>query len=171
MDYLAGMSQAMLKAAHDNTSEDYSYVATELVKAKEMVSQALEKATAAAVKDIIPKLENNQPLTEEEQRTVRLWVIGDAEGYVKMENNFNDWLAEYRRLQDVIGDYERTSSTVQSLAEVHGVLEDAIKVADAIAHFLDDKERVARFDQAMTSLNAEDNKFIAGVLRSKLAMP
>jgi len=171
MDYLAGMSQAMLKAAQDNTSEDYGYVATELVKAKEMVWQALEKATASAVKAIIPKLENNQPLNAEEQRTVRLWVVGDAEGYVKMENNLNDWLAEYRRLQDVIAAYERSPSSVPSLVEAHGTLEDAIKVADAIAHFLDDKERVARFDQAMASLNADDNKFIAGILKSKLAMP
>ena len=55
--------------------------------------------------------------------------------------------------------------------EVHGVLEDAIKVADAIAHYLDDKERVTRFNNAMTNLNAQDNKFIAGILKSMMSSP
>ena len=55
--------------------------------------------------------------------------------------------------------------------EVHGVLEDAIKVADAMAHYLEDRERVARCETALSNLNAEDNKFIAGLLKSMLTSP
>ena len=110
-------------------------------------------------------------MTEAEKQTVKLWVVGDAEGYVKMENNFQDWLEEYRRLLDIIADWEGKTGSVQELVEVHGVLEDAIKVADAVAHFLEDRERVARFENAMSNLNAEDNKFIAGMLKSMLASP
>ena len=93
MEYLKGMSQAMKQAQADNTSESYGYVATELVKSKDAVRQAIEQATAEAIAAIIGKLENNQPLNEAEKQTVKLWVVGDAEGYVKMENNFQDWLA------------------------------------------------------------------------------
>ncbi len=171
MEYLKGVSQAMKQAQADNTSESYGYVATELVKSKNGIRQAIEQATAEAVAAIIGKLENNQPLNEAEKQTVKLWVVGDAEGYVKMENNFQDWLEEYRRLLDVIADWEGKTGSVQELVEVHGVLEDAIKVADAVAHFLEDRERVARFENAMSNLNAEDNKFIAGMLKSMLASP
>ena len=52
--------------------------------------------------------------------------------------------------------------------EVHGLLEDAIKVADAIAHYLEDRERLARCETALSNLNAEDSKFIAGLLKSML---
>ena len=148
MEYLKGMSQAMKQAQADNTSESYGYVATELVKSKDGIRQAIEQATAEAVAAIIGKLENNQPLNEAEKQTVKLWVVGDAEGYVKMENNFQDWLKEYRRLLDVIADWEGKTGSVQELVEVHGVLEDAIKVADAVAHFLEDRERVARCENA-----------------------
>jgi hypothetical protein len=171
MDYLKGVSQVMQQAQASNKSEQYGYAATELVKSKDKIREAIEQATSGTVVAIIPKLEKNQPLTEAEKQVVRLWVVGDAEGYLKMENNFKDWLEEYRRLMDVIAGYEGKAGSVQELVEVHGLLEDAIKVADAIAHFLDDKERVSRFDNAMTSLNAQDNKFIAGILKSMLTSP
>jgi hypothetical protein len=168
MEYLKGITQAMKQAQADNTSESYNYVATALVKSKNGIRQAIEKATAGAVAAIIGKLENHQPLTEAEKQTVKLWVVGDAEGYVKMENNFQDWLMEYRRLMDIIADWEGKTGSVQELVEVHGVLEDAIKVADDVAHFLEDRERVSRCENALSNLTAEDNKFIAGLLKSLL---
>jgi hypothetical protein len=171
MEYLKGMSRAMQQAQADNTSESYGYVATALVKSKNDIQQAIEQATAGVVAAVIGKLENNQPLTEDEKKTVKLWVVGDAEGYVKSENNFQDWLQEYRRLMDVITDWESNTASIQELVEIHGVLEDAIKLADAVAHYLEDRERVARFENAMTSMNAEDNKFIAGMLKSMLTSP
>ena len=171
MEYLKGMSQAMKQAQADNTSESYGYVATELVQSKNAIRQAIEQATAGDVAAIIGKLENNQPLNDAEKQTVKLWVVGDAEGYVKMENSFQDWLQEYRRLVDVIAAWEGKTGSVQELVEVHGVLEDAIKVADAVAHYLEERERVARCETALGSLNAEDNKFIAGMLKSMLASP
>jgi DNA-binding FadR family transcriptional regulator len=171
MEYLKGMSQAMKQAQADNTSESYGYVATQLVQSKNAIRQAIEQATAEAIAAIIGKLENNQPLDEAEKQTVKLWVVGDAEGYVKMENNFQEWLAEYRRLLEIIAAGEGRTGSVQELVEMHGVLEDAIKVADAVAHFLEDRERVARCAKALSNLTAEDNKFIAGMLKSMLASP
>jgi replicative DNA helicase len=168
MEYLKGMSQAMKQAQADNTSESYGYVATELVKSKNGIRQAIEQATAAEVAAIIGKLENQQPLNQAEKEMVKLWVVGDAEGYVKMENNFQDWLQEYRRLMDDIAAWEGKTGSIQELVEVHGLLEDAIKVADAVAHYLEDRERVARCETALSNLNAEDKKFIAGLLKSLL---
>jgi hypothetical protein len=171
MEYLKGISHAMRQAQADNTSESYGFVATELVKSKNEVRQAIEQATAGIIAAIIGKLENNQPLTEEEKQTVKLWVVGDAEGYVKSENNFQEWLEEFRRLMEIIAAWESKTGSIQELVAVHGVLEDAIKLADAVAHYLEDRERVARFENAITSMNAEDSKFIAGMLKSMLNSP
>ena len=171
MEYLNGISRAMKQAQADNTSESYGYVANELVKSKNGIRQAIEQATADAIATIIGKLENNQPLTDAEKQTVKLWVVGDADGYLKMENSFQDWLKEYRRLLDVIAAWEGKTGSVQELVEVHGVIEDAIKVADAVAHYLEDRERVARCENALSNLNAGDNKFIAGMLKNMLDSP
>jgi hypothetical protein len=171
MEYLKGMSQAMKQAQADNTSESYGYVATEIVKSKNLILQAIEQATAGDIAAIIGKLENNQPLNQAEKEMVKLWVVGDAEGYVKMENNFQDWLQEYRRLMDNISDWEGKIGSIQELVEVHGLLEDAIKMADAIAHYLEDRERVTRCENALSNLNTEDGKFVAGLLKSMLTSP
>ena len=171
MEYLKGMSQAMQQAQANNTSESYGYIATELVKSKHTIRQAIEQATSGEIAAIIGKLENNQPLTDAEKQTVELWVVGDAEGYVKMENNFQEWLQEYRRLMDDLAGWEGKTGSVQELVEVHGVLEDAIKVADAVAHYLEDRERVVRCENALSNLNPEDYKFVAGLLKSMLASP
>jgi hypothetical protein len=171
MEYLKDMSQAMKQAQADNTSDSYGYVATELVQSKNAIWQAIEQATAEDVAAIIGKLEKNQPINDAEKQLVKLWIVGDAEGYVKMETRFQDWLQEYRRLMDVIAAWGGRTGSVQELVEVHGVLEDAIKVADAVAHYLEDRERVARCETALSNLTAEDNQFIAGVLKSLMASP
>ena len=82
-----------------------------------------------------------------------------------------DWQAEYQRLLDVIANWEGKTGSVQEMVEVHGVVEDAIQVADNLAHFLEDRERVARCENALSNLNADDNKFIAGMLKSMLNSP
>jgi DNA-binding FadR family transcriptional regulator len=171
MEYLIGMSQAMKQAQADNNSESYRYVAAQLVQSKNDIRQAIEQATAEAIAAIIGKLEDNQPLDEAEKQTVKLWVVGDAEGYVKMENSLQEWLEEYRRLLEVIAAGEGQTGSVQELVEMHGVLEDAIEVTNDLAHFLEDRERVARCETALRSPTAEDNKFLAGMLKSMLASP
>ena len=88
MDYLKGMSQVMQQAQASNESEKYGYAAVELVKSKDKIREAIEQATIGTVVEIIAKLEKNQPLSEAEKQVVRLWVVGDAEGYLKMENGF-----------------------------------------------------------------------------------
>jgi hypothetical protein len=171
MEDLRGLTKAMQQAAVSKRAENFGYVATELVKTKDQVRRAVEQATAGSVATIIVKLEANQPLTEDEKQTVKLWVVGDAEGYLKMEKSSRDWLAEYGRLQDAIAAYEGKPGSVQELVEIHGLLEDAIKVADALAHYLDDKDRLSRCDNALKNLNAEDNRFLAGILKSMLTSP
>ncbi|HEX9883132.1 MAG TPA: hypothetical protein VGA79_04120, partial [Desulfobaccales bacterium] len=63
------------------------------------------------------------------------------------------------------------SGSVQEMVELHGVLEDAVKVADNVAHFLEDKERIQRFDEAINNLSSADNKLIADFLKAKLISP
>jgi hypothetical protein len=171
MEFLKGMAQVMQQAETGGGADQYAYAATELVQAKNRVRETIEQVTAPAIAAIIPKLEKHEPLTEAEKQTVKLWVVGDAAGYVKMENNFKDWLEEYRRLMGAVAAYGDRPGSVEDLVEIHGVLEDAIKVADALAHYLDERERVSRFESAITQLNAEDSKFIAGVLKSMLSSP
>jgi hypothetical protein len=171
MDILQGVSQAMEEAQRTDTADAFSQLGYDLAKLRDRVREDIQKQTSKAMKGIIQKLEENQPLTMEERGFVRLWVVGDAEGYVKMEQTLNDWLAEYRRLAGVISDYAQRSASLQDLVDLHGVLEDAAKVANNVAHFLEDQERIQRFDAAINHLSASDSKLIADILKEKLSSP
>lgn len=38
---------------------------------------------------------------------IERWIIGDAESYTRMENNFQDWLEEYRALISTLVELSR----------------------------------------------------------------
>ena len=52
--------------------------------------------------------------------------------------------------------------------EVHGVLQDAIRVAADIAFFLEEKDRVEKFNSAINNLTPDDAKFLAEMIRTML---
>jgi hypothetical protein len=171
MEFLRGIARVMREAESKNTSEAFSQVVSELVKTKQEIRETIQASTAEAITVIIDKLENNQPLTGQEKDYLKLWVVGDAEGYVKMENNLKEWKAEFHRLTEVIAGYEPRPESVPELADLHGVVEDAIKVASNLSHFSEDLERIDRFQRAIANLDAADSKFLADILKNKLTSP
>jgi len=171
MELLKSISQTMEEAHRKNSADAFSQLGYDLAKLKDQVREKIQEQTMGAINAIVRKLESNQPLTPEEKTFVRLWVVGDAEGYVRMEQTLKEWLAEYQRLVGLIKDYAQRSGSVQEMVELHGVLEDAVKVADNVAHFLEDKERIQRFDEAINNLSSADNKLIADFLKAKLVSP
>jgi len=171
MEILQGLARTMEEAQSTNTSEAFGQLGYNLSKLKDRVREAIQEQTADVIKAVIQKLENNEPLTPEEKGYVRLWVVGDAEGYVKMADTLEQWRTQFRRLLDVIRDYEGKSGSTPEMMNLHGILEDAVLVADNVARFLEDQERIKRFEQAINHLDAADAKFIADILRTNLASP
>lgn len=168
MDFLKGISQAMAEAARRGISDDLSNLSLELVKMKNRVREAIQQLTRRDIEAVIQKLENRESLSPQETDAIKLWLVGDAEGYVTMEEDFHDWQAEFSRLTGVMRDYEARDLSVPDLVNLQGVLEDAILVAHDLQNFLDKKERLARFEQAMAQLDQQDSKFIAGLLKDML---
>jgi hypothetical protein len=171
MDLIKGVSQSMQATEAKNTFEEFSQLEMALVKIKQQVRERIQSLTAGDIKAIIGKLESSQPLSAAEQNYVRMWLVGDAEGYLRMENNLKDWLKEFKRLLGALADFEKKEESIPGLVNLHGLLEDAVRVTGSLAHFLEDKERIARFEKAIKSLDSADSKLIAQILQSKLASP
>jgi hypothetical protein len=153
----------------DGVAEDFSRVGAALVKAKAKVREDLQAMTAGEIFNILKKLEKKELLTPEERNLVGLWVVGDAEGYTKMEDDFREWQEEFRRLSGVLESYAGQEPSPQTLVEAYGVLEDATRVAADISFFLEKKERVERFNAAINNLTPDDAKFLASMLKSMLS--
>ncbi|MBW1992485.1 MAG: hypothetical protein JRI59_10330 [Deltaproteobacteria bacterium] len=105
---------------------------------------------------------------EAEKDTVRAWMVGDAESYARVENNFQDWLNEFDRLTGVLKSYEKQRETLTSLLQVHALLTDALRVAADISNYLEQKEQGNKFEEAIKHLSPEDAQLIARLLQAKL---
>jgi hypothetical protein len=171
MEVLQKISQSMNRVAGSGASEDFSRVGSELAQLKGKVREEIQAATADEITKIIRKLENQENLSPEERELVGLWLVGDAEGYTKMEDDFGEWQEEFRRLSRVLETYEGRDPSPQTLVELHGLLEDAVRVIADISHFLEKKERLERFHAAINSVTPEDAKFLASMLKAKLSSP
>jgi hypothetical protein len=171
MESLAGISRIFSEAASYASVDKFSEAGMALVKARKAIREDLQEMTAAAMQPIIAKLRQNQPLSSEEKELVRLWMVGDAAGFTKKESDFQEWLAEFKRLGEAIQQVEQRPVSLPEMLDLHGNLEEAVRLAGDIQFFLEEKERIGRFEQAIQNLTAEDAEMLAGILQEKLNSP
>jgi hypothetical protein len=134
------------------------------------VRELQQSMWASEATQTIRKLEKGETLDECDQDLLRVFLISDAEHYLSVENNFNEWLTELRRLAN---DLARRAQTVDrhTIAELRGVLKDAMRLVPDIRNFLDEQQRVVRFKQAMTNLDDQSRKLLVKLLKEQLHSP
>lgn len=108
------------------------------------------------------------PIEAKELELIRLWLVGDAEYYVKTENDFPQWLAELDRLLGVLRQLRSEAATPPTMARMEATVQDARRVAGDIAFFQAQQERIRSFQTATTQLNREDKQTLAHLLERKL---
>lgn len=118
----------------------------------------------------ISRLERNEPLGPEDERVIRAFLVGDAEHYLSQENNFGDWIGELRRLFSDIGGRLKNVNR-NSIAELRGVIKDAIRLVPDIRNYLEEQSRVERFQSGMKSLDRPTRETMARLLREQLQSP
>ena len=169
MQLLQGIYQSVKGISGNSSQDDLTRVSAELVQTKNKVREELQASTAENLTSIIKKLEKQELLTPEERHLVGFWIVGDAEGYTKMEEDFNEWQEEFRRLSGLLETYAGQDPSPRALMEAHGVLEDAIRVAADISFFLEQKDRLERFNSAINNLTPDDAKFLVSMLQSMMS--
>lgn len=138
---------------------------------KNNIREELQKKTSSEIQKINEKLNNNSQLTIEDLEMIRVWIVGDADSYTKMENNFQDWLEEFKRLEKVLQNYENKECTKNDLFKLIGILEDAIRVNYDIANFLEKQERIRKFENATKDNIDLNREMLIKILESKLQSP
>lgn len=139
-------------------------------EARSQVREQIQEKTAPRVRDLIEKLQDDGALTMEDLELSRLWLIGDAEAYVEIENDYDHWVTEFQRLREVMNTYAtKDSCSIEDLVQLQGVLEDAWRVTFDIANFLENEERIASFRETTADPANVNKKVLAAVLARKLA--
>lgn len=168
---LQGINKVMENALANMSNDAFQQVGSVLSNNKNDIREALQKETSTEIKNIIDHLKNKRTISTEELELIKLWIVGDAESYIKMENNFQDWLQEFKRLETVLKEYDNKECSPNDLFKLHGILQDAIRISYDIANFLDNKERITKFEKAASDVSNIDADVLVRILTAKLQSP
>jgi hypothetical protein len=122
---------------------------------------------------IADKLEKGEALTSGEHKALVLLFTGEAEYYLKSENNFNDWIEELNRLVGELG--RRSEAGLDSLADlmhVQALCRDAMHVMPELIYYLREKQRIEQFRENLTGeISPEAGRLLARMIRDLMASP
>lgn len=128
----------------------------------------IQEITKDEINKIIQKLETEREITKEEISFIKLWIVGDADYYVKLENNFNDWLSELKRIVDEINKINEPKPNFETASHLRAILEDGKRVIYDIAFFLEKKERIRNFEEATLELDKEERSLLIRLFKQRL---
>jgi hypothetical protein len=155
-------------AEKNNDAASYQRIASIFSECEIQLREYIQEITRGEISRIMQKLESQKEINREELRFIKLWIVGDAEYYTRMENNFNDWLLEVKRIVGEINKINAAEPDFEVASRLRAMLEDGKRVIYDIAFFLEKKEREAAFTEATLELDKEERDLLVKLLRSKL---
>jgi hypothetical protein len=115
------------------------------------------------------KLKNKQALSARDVEVMKLWIVGDSEYYLKMENSYNDWLMEIQRLMTDLSRLDIDTSDINACASARALLLDAIRVMGDVGFYLQQKERMASFSESTKEIDDAEREILINILQGKAA--
>ena len=121
-------------------------------------------------KSLVSKLEKGAALSSDEMDTLKLVMIGDADYYLKYDDDFERSEGELKKIIDEIGKLQAGNLDVDGLMHLRVLCREASSVALPTAHYLEQKERVRKFEEATKDgIDGETGKALANIVRSILS--
>ncbi len=160
-------AEASLKTDEVINYEEYS---RELGTLNTLLRETIQATLQDTYEQIASKLENDEPLSNEEQEHLRLLIVGDAKYYLTYENNLEDWRDELKRLTvEMKHIQDGQVSTIDDRLHLRALCRDAQNVAADIAFYLRERDRLKRFEAHMQGTrDRETGKLLAAMIREML---
>jgi hypothetical protein len=150
-----------------NDNETYSKFSLNLADAQSAVREYIQEITKDQINAVIGKLKGNQKLSKAEIDYIRLWLVSDAEDYIKHENDLENWKAESKRVMDQINAFQKPNPTFEEASKLRALLVDLTRTTSDINFYLQQKERVEKFNEATHELDSEECELLINLLTSK----
>jgi hypothetical protein len=166
------LSQRIERSFNDATkagdASSYQRLGAIFSDAEIQLREYIQEITKNEINRITQKLERGGEISTEELKFIKLWIVGDAEYYVKMENNFNDWLLEIKRIVNESTKIKESEPDFETVSHLRAILEDGKRVIYDIAFYLEKKERIANFEESTLEIDSEERDLLIKLLRNKL---
>jgi len=162
-DYNAAMDR--------NDTTTFWNLSTTFQEYEEALREHIQEITKDQIQEIINKLRNSQQLSVNELEYVKLWIVGEADYYVKLENNYKDWIDELKRLVDEINKNHENEPDFICASKQRAMLLDGIRVAGDIVFFVKQQQRIKNFTESTQEIDPEERSLLIRLLEGKIRSP
>jgi hypothetical protein len=157
------------KADKQKSEANFSLVQMKLSELNGALRELHQAITADRIKTIIHKLEKQQPLNSDELTLIRDWIVGDAINYLKDENNINSWMSFLNTLSENLNNLYTEEIQPENVLHLCALSQIAIRLIPNIIFYISERERVARFDRAISDgIDSSEAKAYKDILLAKL---
>jgi hypothetical protein len=163
--------QAARQALASEVSQNYRVFDQHVRGLEAMAREAFQAHFTDDYQKIVRKLEKGQSLTEADREKLKLLVVGEANYYLRHENDYENWRTELQRLVEEMARLEADGlDDIDSLLHMQALCRDARGVLPDITFYLQEQERLARFERALSGeLDAESAQALADVIRAMMS--
>ena len=130
--------------------------------------EGIQECTKDEMASLLSKLQNHEDITSQEIELIRLWIIGDALSYIKMKNNYEEWIQEAQRLVDVVKSLSTKKLTPSLMVDLQGVARDVTRTLSDITFYKENLERTKKFEDSIKNLTPDNKSFLAETLKAKM---
>ena len=162
------ISEALSAAAQCSASEiveSYSALSEQLPDRNSLLGQSLQSHTG--YQPVVTKLQNGMALTPDELKTLRSLIVGDADQYLKYDDDFERSKSELGRILAQIRRLQSNDLDLETLMHRRVLCREAASALAPTMHYLEQKERVQRFEEHTRGpLNRNAGRVLAGIVKS-----
>ena len=116
-------------------------------------------------KPLLTKLQQGSPLTAEELKTLRSLIVGDADQYLKYDDDFDRSKSELGKILDQIRQLKSRDFDLETLMHLRVLCREASSALVPTVHYLEQKERVQRFEEHTRGpLSSDASRILAGII-------
>lgn len=163
----AKLSDALNTAARCSSSDDaegYRLLAEKLAELESSAGQYLR--SHMAYQAVVGKLQHDQPLTSDDVKTLRSLIVGDADDYLKYDDDFGHAKGELARIVGEIQKLQSSEPSPESLMRLRVLCREAASALVPTVHYLEQKERVKNFDEHVRPpLDSDARHMLAQVIQ------
>jgi hypothetical protein len=170
-EVVAKVEDALAAAARCSTNEaagNYDALRQELQDLAEMAQRSCE--AHADYRTVAGKLRAGTALSPEEMTTLRLLLVGDADYYVKYDEEFDRCKSDLAKIFAEIERLKQSELGCDGLMHLSVLCREAASLVLPTQHYLEARERVRKFEESTKSaIDRDTARALANIIEGMLA--
>ncbi len=143
---LAGALAAAARCAGEDTTQKYDALAQDLADLETVAKGAC--ASHSGYRAVVGKLRAGTALSADDIATLRLLMVGDADYYVKYDEELDRCKAETTKIVAEMQRLQAGELTADALMHLSVLAHEARAMLELVRHYFESRDRIRRFEAA-----------------------